>query len=137
MKSYLLLFTFLVISTTAAAQSITNYQFTATSGTFTALTGGTTMSLSGGNTDDGWFNGIPIGFTCYYMGTAYTTVSASTKGWMTFGQNITNAAYNNLLASGGTRPLVAPLWDDNDIQANTNFRYLTTGTTPNRVFTAE
>lgn len=136
MRTLILLFTvFLAYSLTA--QVITNYQFSATAGSFVPLSGASTMPLSGGNTDDGWFNAIPLGFTFYYMGTPYTTVSASTKGWMTFGQNITNAAPTNSLSSGGNRPLIAPLWDDNDIQSAGNFSYLTTGTTPNRIFTAE
>ncbi|NCA77361.1 MAG: hypothetical protein EOM90_13600 [Alphaproteobacteria bacterium] len=136
MRAVILIFTlFLVFN--LHAQVLTNYQFGASPGTFVQLTGASTMPLSGGNTDDGWFNAIPLGFTFYYMGTPYTTVSASTKGWMTFGQNIANAAPTNSLTSGGTRPLIAPLWDDNDIQSAGNFSYKTTGTTPDRVFTAE
>ena len=119
------------------AQSITHYDFAASAGTYQTLSEGNTIPLSGGNPDDGWFNAIPIGFTFHYMGEPYTTVSASTKGWLTFGSNITNAAYNNLLASGGTRPLVAPLWDDHHIQNDTNFSYQTSGTSPNRIFTAQ
>jgi hypothetical protein len=119
------------------AQNITNYSFTASSGSFTQLTGGTTMNLSGGTVNEGWFNNIPIGFTFYYMGTASTTVSVSTNGWMTFGQDISAAVSGNNLTSGGARALVAPLWDNLDIQVNTNFSFLSTGTTPNRVFTAE
>jgi hypothetical protein len=127
----------MILACSLHAQVITNYQFDAYSGAFTSLAGAVTMPLSGGNTDDGWFNAVPLGFTFYYMGTPYTTVSVSTKGWMTFGQNITNAAPTNSLSSGGNRPLIAPLWDDNDIQSAGNFSYLTTGAAPNRIFTAE
>lgn len=137
MKLLCLISALTAISCTMAAQNIVNYQFAASPGSFTPLTGATTIPLSGGNTDDGWFNGIPVAFTFYYMGVPYTTVSASTKGWLTFGQNISNAGYNNLLASGGTRPLIAPLWDDHDIQAATNFSFQTTGTAPDRIFTAQ
>lgn len=137
MKKFYLYFAGMAFSCSILAQDITNYQFTPSSGTFTSLIGATTMPFSGGNADDGWFNGIPIGFTFYYMGNAITTVSASTKGWMTFGQNISNAAVTNSLTSGGTRPLIAPLWDDNHIQTNTNFSYLTAGISPSRVFTAQ
>lgn len=126
-----------VFSNLINAQSVTNYTFSATGGTYTALTGGSTMSLSGGTVDDGWFNSIPIGFTFVYMGTPYTTVSTSTNGWLTFGQNITNAIISNNLTTGTPRPFIAPLWDDLDLQANTNFSYKTEGTAPNRVFTAE
>ena len=119
------------------AQSITNYTFAATSGTFTPLVGGTTMALSGGTVDDGWYNSIPIGFTYYYMGAPYTTVSTSTNGWLTFDQTLTTSVASNNLTSGTTRPFIAPLWDDLDLQLNTNFSYQTSGTVGNRVFTAE
>jgi hypothetical protein len=119
------------------AQNITNYSFTASSGTFTQLTGGTTMGLSGGTENDGWFNNIPVGFTFYYMGAAYSTVSFTTNGWMTLGQNISAAVSANNLTSGGSRPVIAPLWDNLDLQVSTNFSYLTTGIPPNQVFTAE
>ncbi len=127
----------MLLSVVLVAQSITNYTFTASSDTFNPLSGGTSPGLTGGTVNDGWFNAIPIGFTFWYMGTAYTTLSASTNGWMTFGQNISNAATSNLLATGGTRPVVAPLWDNLDLVAATNFSYKTSGTAPNRIFTAE
>ncbi len=122
-------------------QNAENYNFYANSGIYSVLNG-TTNSLSGGTVNDGWFNGIPIGFTFNYCGTNYTYIHSSTNGWMTFGTSSTNNtisnAYNtNNLTSGGRRPLVAPLWDDLNLQSNTNFSYLTTGTSPNRIFTAE
>ncbi len=84
------------------SQNITNYNFAAYSGTFTPLSGATTPSLSGGNADDGYWNAIPIGFNFWYMGTRYTTVSASTNGWLTFGADITDAEYFDNLSSGGS-----------------------------------
>ena len=121
----------------ATAQNVANYQFTASGGTYTSLTGSTSPNFTGGNSDDGWFNSIPIGFTFYYMGTGFTTVSVCTKGWMAFGQDISNVYATNNLSTNGHRPLVAPLWDDHDIQSAGNFSYLTTGTAPARVFTAQ
>jgi hypothetical protein len=119
------------------AQVITNYSPpAATIGTYTALSG-TTSPLSGGTPDDGWFNTLPIGFPFVYMGRTYTTASASTNGWLTLGQSISNATAGNALASGGTRPVLAPLWDDLDLVSATNFSYQTTGSSGSRVFTAE
>ena len=116
------------------AQSVTNYTFSASSGTYTALVGGISPALTSGTVDEGWYNGIPIGFTYTYMGTAYTTMSACTNGWMTLGGNITGAAYTNALATGGNRPVIAPLWDDLQI---TSFTYLTQGAPGVRTFTAQ
>jgi subtilisin-like proprotein convertase family protein len=131
----LLLILMLVFTNLGKAQSITNYTFAASSGTFTALTGAISPTLVG-SYDDGYFNTLPIGFTFYYMGTSYSAVSSSTNGWMTFGQTISNAAYTNVLSSDGTRPLIAPLWDDLDLTGGT-FSYLSSGTAPNRIFTAQ
>jgi len=119
------------------AQSITNYAFTATSGTYTPLTGGTSMALSGGNVDEGYFNNIPIGFTFCYMGIQCNSISASTNGWLTFDQTLNSSNAVNNLYYGSPRPIIAPLWDDLDLQANTNFKYLTSGSSPNRIFTVE
>ncbi|MBS4016320.1 MAG: choice-of-anchor J domain-containing protein [Candidatus Latescibacteria bacterium] len=133
---YLLLVLFLVTGVALSQPAITNYAFTASSGTFTELTGATAPALSGGSNDDGYYNGIPIGFDFWYMGAKYSTMSASTNGWMTFGQNITSAGTTNALATGGNRPVVAPLWDDNDMTSGT-FSYLITGTPGSQIFTAE
>ncbi|TKC05358.1 hypothetical protein FA048_16640, partial [Pedobacter polaris] len=103
------------------AQTITNYTFAGSTGTFTALTTPTNPALSAGDVDDGYFNNIPIGFDFWYMGTRYTTISASTNGWLTLGANITDASYTRDIVSGGApRPVLAPLWDDLHLQVATN-----------------
>ena len=70
------------------------------------------------------------------MNINYTTISASTNGWMTFGQSISDYGYVNNLFSGGKRPLLAPLWDDL-ITPLGNFSYKTAGIAGSRTFTAE
>ncbi len=124
------------------AQNISNYNFTASSGTFTALSGSTAPTFSGGSTNDGWYNSIPIGFEFWFMGTRYDNIGASTNGWLTFGlgsTSITNAnAANSFSSNSVPRPFVAPLWDDLDFTQSLGvFSYKTTGTAPNRIFTAE
>ncbi|MEP7237196.1 MAG: LamG-like jellyroll fold domain-containing protein, partial [Ferruginibacter sp.] len=127
---------FFFISFQLSAQTITNYSFAASAGTFTALSAPTNPTLSGGNVDDGNFNALPIGFDFWYMGARYTTVSASTNGWLTLGSTITDDLTNNLSA-GGTRPMIAPLWDDLDVQVATNVSYKVTGSVNTRVFTLQ
>ncbi|MEO0084664.1 MAG: fibronectin type III domain-containing protein, partial [candidate division WOR-3 bacterium] len=134
---YLLIVLLLITGTALAQVSITNYSFSATSGTFTELTGATSPALSGGSLDDGWYNNIPIGFDFWYMGQKYTTVSATTNGWLTFDQALSSAGFTNNLTSGTPRPVIAPLWDDLDQETFGTFSYKTEGTAPNRVFTAE
>ncbi|MGY0035649.1 fibronectin type III domain-containing protein [Pedobacter sp. NJ-S-72] len=120
----------------ATAQVITNYAVTNTAGTFTALSGATTPGLTTGTTDDGTISAIPIGFDFWYMGTRYTTISSSTNGWLTFGSTIQDN-YTNNLSGSGTRPVIAPLWDDLNTVSASNVTYKTTGTTGSRIFTIQ
>ncbi len=120
------------------AQSITNYAFSYSTGTYTSINGqsGTqTATLASGSTDDGYYQLVPIGFDFVYMGQIYNQVSASTNGWMTLGQNASSSLSNNL-TSGTPRPIIAPFWDDNDM-ASGAVLYRTDGNAPNRVFTIE
>ncbi|MDB5272823.1 MAG: hypothetical protein JWO58_1190, partial [Chitinophagaceae bacterium] len=123
------------------AQTLTNYTFAASSGTFTALSGATTASLSAGNTDNGDYNSLPIGFNFIYMGTTYTTLSASTNGWLSLGSTVPGTgSYGNAnnLANGSAnspRPIIAPLWDDINVTGGVS--YLTAGNSPNRTFTIQ
>ena len=120
------------------AQNITNYSFTASAGTFTALTGATTATGTGSTVDEGHWSGTPIGFDFWYMGNRYTTVSSSTNGWLTLGANITDPAnVNNLTSGTALRPVLAPLWDDLDIQNAANASYLVSGTAGSRIFTIQ
>ncbi|MBV9959844.1 MAG: VCBS repeat-containing protein, partial [Acidobacteria bacterium] len=116
---------------------VTNYSFTATSGNFTPLTGATTVSLSGGTLDEGYYNNVPIGFTFNYDAQPYTSISASTNGWMVFNQALSNANSFNDLTSSTPRPIIAPLWDNLKIDATGSFSYLTEGVAGSRVFTAQ
>jgi len=115
------------------SQNITNYTFSALSGTFTPITGGTNANIS---SDDVISTAIPIGFTFYYMGIPYDKVYASSNGFLSFNSSATSTASNNL-STGTPRPLVAPLWDDLDGTTAGIASYITTGTAPNRVFTFE
>jgi len=127
----------LLVSGTAVAQSITNYTFVPSSGTFTPLVGANIPALSGGSLDDGYYNDLPIGFTFNYLGDGYTTISATTNGCAVLGQTLTSSLITNNLTSGTPRPVFGPLWDDLDQETFGTFSYKTEGTAPNRVFTAE
>ncbi len=130
------MFTALCLSIiTANAQSVANYAFTATSGTFTPLSGATSATLTG-NRDEGYQNNITLPFDFWYEGTRMTKIAISTNGWACLGSNITNATATNNLASGGKRPVLAPLWDDLNATGAT-MSYVSQGAAPNRVFTCE
>lgn len=112
------------------------YGFAASSGTFTPISGGTTVSSI--KTDDAVSGALPIGFTFNYGGTNYTNVYASSNGFLSFNTSIstTSSAANSLTApASNIVPLIAPLWDDLDGTSTGTASYLTTGTAGNRVFT--
>jgi hypothetical protein len=135
-KKLLIIFYLIASALNGYSQAITNYSFSAFSGTFTTISG--TTPAGTGNVDEGYFNPVPIGFDFWYMGTRYTEISASTNGWLTLEVPITNATPTNSLTSGGApRPVLAPLWDNLNIQAAGNFTYTTTGSAGSRVFTAQ
>lgn len=141
-KQILLGFLLFSFAITSQSQNISNYTFAATSGTYQALSGATSPALSGGATNDGWYNSIPIGFDFWFMGVRYNTIGASTNGWMCFGSGSTSlnnaVAANSFSSNSVPRPFVAPLWDDLDFTQSLGiFSYKTTGAAPNRIFTAE
>ncbi|MEO0084855.1 MAG: hypothetical protein ABIJ94_03955, partial [candidate division WOR-3 bacterium] len=127
----------LLVNGNAKAQSLSDYNFIPSSGTFTPLTGATIPTLSGGSLDDGYYNNLPIGFTFNYLGMDYTTISATTNGCAVLGQTLSSTMLTNDLTNGTPRPILAPLWDDLDQETFGTFSYKTEGTAPNRVFTAE
>jgi hypothetical protein len=110
----------------------------ASAGTYTAITG-TTPAVSGQGyfPDEELTVAIPLGFTFNYCGTAYTEAKMSTNGYLAMGTNHNwFYSYVNMLSSTDPSyyPFVAPLWDDLQCDAMT---YTTTGSAPNRVFTAQ
>lgn len=75
-----------------------------------ASNGGTVAASVVG--DDAFQTNIPIGFTFNYFGNNYSTVSASTNGWMSFFTATSSDASNLNLATTTTSLAVAPWWDD-------------------------
>ncbi|MEO0076113.1 MAG: FlgD immunoglobulin-like domain containing protein [candidate division WOR-3 bacterium] len=136
-KMFLVFSLALLVNGNAKAQSLSDYNFIPSSGTFTPLTGATIPTLSGGSLDDGYYNNLPIGFTFNYLGMDYTTISATTNGCAVLGQTLSSTMLTNDLTNGTPRPILAPLWDDLDQETFGTFSYKTEGTAPNRVFTAE
>ncbi|HEY6505494.1 MAG TPA: fibronectin type III domain-containing protein, partial [Chitinophagaceae bacterium] len=125
----------------AALSQVTGYSFTASPGTYTSITGGTLITLNGNGTDpvqdEGYANNIPLGFTFNYLGANYNSISASTNGFASFG-TLVSAFFSNHLSSGvAARPLLAPLWEDLSLSADTGMKYLTTGAAGSRIFTLQ
>ncbi len=162
MKKKLYLFAIIAVMALSTKAQI-YYSFSASSGTYTPVTGGTAIAaftqlstgagVSSPATDDGFRNNISIGFTFNYLGTNYTRLNVCTNGFVAFGSPFASTASttapvylssHNLDGSGSVdsayRPIIAPFWGDLDIQtaaAGGGVVYRTTGATPNRVFTLQ
>ncbi|MHC4609900.1 MAG: fibronectin type III domain-containing protein, partial [Planctomycetota bacterium] len=120
---------------------VTSYVVSASSGTFTALSGATPVAEI--ETKDASSEAIPLGFTFWFMGVPYTQVWANSNGHLSFNaaawSTSTASMRINSLAGGSAtlRPMLAPLWDDLSGAATGTASYLTTGSAGSRVFTFE
>ena len=127
----------LLLAGQASAQ-VDTYVFTPTSGTYTPLTGGT--SVASIEDDDALSGTIPLGFSFVFDGATYTQCIVSSNGWLSFNTSAASSNLGNDLDNGDAseRPRIAPFWDDLDGgSGSSTASYATTGTAPNRVFTFE
>ena len=112
------------------------YILTETTKAMTPLTG-----ASAGPSGDNAHSDVSIGFTFSYLGANYTQARINTNGWislnLTGGDEISHD--NTLLFENGDSPgtVIAPWWDDLNMDGSSSVSYKTSGTAPNRVFTAE
>src|SRR4051812_35068252 len=106
MRSLYLLF-FILFSESIAAIT---YNFTATSGTYTANS--TPTIIHAANTDDALSAAINIGFTFTYDCMDYTSVKVSSNGWLTFNTSEINSDFDNNLGSASFLNMLSPLWDN-------------------------
>ena len=140
------------------AQTVSSYSFAQSSGTYTAVTGGSLLgstasddeyyvdpaALGGGTTTTGV--GFPIGFNFTYNGTVFNRIGINNNGWITFGQSTatpsvnlaTTSAYTPLSSTATTTPTsfrsrIAAIGRDLAGQTGSELRVVTTGATPNQV----
>ena len=119
----------LLIAQAGQAQDVESYQMTATAGTFTPITGGTTVALLA--QADATSPVIALPFMFFYGGTGYTALQATTRGYLNF--TFENVAYARN-TFGIANNYAAPLWDELSGTGGTA-SYVVTGTAPSRVFT--
>lgn len=132
-KILLFISVLLVLVQTGKSQGA--YSFTATTGTYTANSAPTTIHTAG--TDDVLSGAINIGFNFTFECVAYTQIKVSSNGWLTFNTAATGAEAFNDLDATGSRPKVAPLWDDLAVGTGSTVNYQLTGVSPNRILTVE
>jgi hypothetical protein len=112
---------------------------------------GVTSWRAGSNSGNNRSYPIPIGFSFSYLGVLYTELSVSTNGFIDFSSNTAqgyqdkpygfdNNAFS-MPSPNGTLLAMAPFYDDLMVtfgfELNSSVKYLTTGTTGNKVFTLE
>lgn len=120
---------------TGFSQNANQYGFQAVSGTFTPVTGAT--SLSAIQSDDAISAATNIGFTFNYCGTNYTQFRISSNGFLTFNTSVSSSYLTNSQAElNSIKPALMWLWDDLSGAVGTA-SYVVTGTTPNRVLTIQ
>ncbi len=110
---------------------VTGYTFAQTSGTYTAISGGTVLGTNA--EDDTQFNTLPIGFPFGYSGLTQTTFSVNNNGSITVGG--TGGGYTVLTSVNNS---IAGL--NRDLIGNgttSELRYETAGSVGNRVLTVQ
>ena len=143
--SFFLLF-FLCCIIKTSGQGASSYQFSASTGTFTPLVGGTLVPIV--LDDDLQSSSIPIGFTFNFGGTTYTNLIAGSNGYLSLGTGATSATAtqmrtNSFVTANPVIPIIAPIWDDLDGTASLisggtpQASYIVTGSIGNQVFTFE
>ncbi len=106
-----------------------------TTGTYTAVTGGTLVA-SGSGLDDGAYPAKPIGFTFYYNGVAYTQFGCDDNGFIQLGGGALSGSYN-VIFSGAVNAIAAYSADLAAASASAELRYVLSGTAPNQVLTVQ
>ncbi|GAB4400656.1 MAG: hypothetical protein OHK0052_24240 [Anaerolineales bacterium] len=119
-------------------QAVSGYTFASSSGTYTEITGGSTLGSA--TNDDQLFPNLDIGFTFNYNGSDYTKIAVCSNGYVIMGLTsgsscaspytpISSSTYNQLISALGR-----------DLQGNSGtgeLRYETQGSSPNRTFTVQ
>jgi hypothetical protein len=126
---------FLVTNSLVGQGFVTSYTFSQSSGTYTALSGGTVVHATTYN--DPAPVSIPIPFSFNFDNTNYTSCSVNGNGYITFGATASAATgYTPISAATAYAGAVSGLGLNllSNGAAGSDIQYGTTGTSPNRVF---
>ncbi len=130
-KIYSILFTALFVLATNSYAQVSTYTFSQSTGTYTAITGGTVIHASGW--DDAVASAtIPFSFTI--NGIAYTSVSVNSNGYATFGSTVSGATSSTPISATTAFAAAISAFGRDIISNSSTIEYGTTGTAPNRKF---
>jgi subtilisin-like proprotein convertase family protein len=144
-KIILFVFTIVFFSVAKIYSQTLPYTFTQSSGTYTAITGGTSPGANFTGTGIGTnavSAAITLPFTFTYNGTGYTQVIISNNGFITFGATApTTTTYNPISATTAYGGAVAGygfnLVNSPVAGATPDITYTTLGSSPSRTFVVE
>jgi hypothetical protein len=130
-KLHFLIFLFLIFPNQSHAL-VGNYTFASSSGTYTALVGGTTLA-SGTTWDDQVSTLITMPFSFTYNNVAYTTLGINANGFITLGAVSTSGFYCGLQTSAANS-IAGYGTDLVGATATSTIKYGVSGTAPNRKY---
>ncbi len=132
-----LLLLFFALNVNLFSQSTANYAFsTATNGSLTDMSSGTTNLLIGASLDDISSSVATIGFNFVLMGKAYTQFSVNSNGALGLGS--TPVATSGTGTGTSTAPVIAPFGGDQGVlTTGGKVHYKVTGSAPNRILVVE
>jgi len=114
---------------------VSNYTFAQSSGTYTEITGGTTLVT--GTFDTQAYTGKDIGFTFRFNGVNYTQFSVKGDGYISFGSTAPNSATPISATTAFAGAISAYGGDLQNASSSSTISYITEGTSPNRVLTVQ
>jgi hypothetical protein len=112
----------------ASTAWLTPWNFTQSSGTYSAISG-TTIGTTAN--DEEVFGPFNIGFNFSYNGTTYTQFSVSTNGFIGLGGTVVTTS-SLPLSSGASNNVISALGLDLQGQTGSSIQYLLTGASPNQ-----
>jgi hypothetical protein len=118
-----------------APDTAASYVFaTATNGSFTDMSTGTTQLVAAG-LDDASSAVTNLGFDFYFLGTRYTQFSVNSNGYMRLGGTV--VATSQYTLGSAAVPLITAMGSDLEVSTTGKVHYKVTGSAPNRVLTVE
>lgn len=136
MKFIGILLLFVMSSTWLKAQFIPNYTFSQNSGIYSSLSSPNVLASGSGLDNERYQVSLPFSFIMDNV--SFTSVYVGMNGYISLGSTDPGTGYW-MINSGATGFRVISGFDNDlgSLNANTELSYQTTGTAPNRVFTAQ
>jgi hypothetical protein len=134
MKKLYVLLVAIVLAHGTFGQNASQYGFTSTIGSYTAIVGGTTITPTGTTYfDDYSYGPLNIGFNFTWRGTVYTQFGLNENGFISLGATAPTSSYYSL-STGSTNEVISAFnYDLYGLVANgAEIRYQTLGSAPNR-----